>query len=167
MNRNGFTILEVMVVIGIFMVLISGIYSVLVCGQNSWAICGTQMDISSSARKAMYKMAEELSQAGLTTVNISAALDSIVFQIPDTFSAGSINWSNQIRYALGGVNGQQLLRTDLGSGNVEAWANHITQLQFNQTTADTVEIQLTLSKQSMRGDILSMQVSTQVKVRNE
>jgi Tfp pilus assembly protein PilW len=155
-----------MVAAVILMILIAGISSILTSGGRLWGISGAQADISSSARNVLYRMSEELSQAGRSTLIISPAQDSITFQTPSSFTAGNINWGNQIQYSLGGINGRQLVRNQAGSASTAIGGDYITLLRFNWSGTDSIEIQLALSKQSTKGDILSMQLGSQVRLRN-
>ena len=166
-NSQGLTLVELMVTFTVLLLLISSVCGMLTSGGRLCAINGAQMDISASARNAISRMSEELSQTGRNTVNISSGGDLITFQIPSSFAAGSVSWGNQIQYSLGGLNGQQLLRTDLGDGSVTVLGNYISLLKFNQIASDMIEIQLTLSKQSVKGDILTMNIGSQIRLRNE
>ncbi len=165
-NRHGFSLLELMVSMSVLLVLLASVSAALTSGNRLWGISQAQTDISASARNALYRMAEELSQAGRNTVNISPGSDIITFQTPASFTGGDISWGNQIQYSLGGLNGQQLLHTDLVTTDLEIWGNYITLLRFNRIAVDTIEIQLSISKQSVKGDILTMQLGSQIQMRN-
>ncbi|MFH1061786.1 MAG: prepilin-type N-terminal cleavage/methylation domain-containing protein [Candidatus Omnitrophota bacterium] len=166
-NAQGFTLIELMVSCSILVILVSSVFAILTSGSRLWAVSVAQIDISASARNAMARVFDDLSQAGQDTVIVSPGHDAITFQTPDSYSGGIISWGNQIQYSLGGLNGQQLLRTDLVSGDVQVWGNNITLLQLDQTKDDTIDIQITLSKQSAKGDILTVQLGSQVRLRNK
>lgn len=166
-NPRGFTLVELMVSCSILLILVSSIFGVLISGNRLWDISVAQVDISASGRNAMSRVFEELSQAGQDTVTVSLGHDAIIFQTPDSYSGGIISWGNQIQYSLGGLNGQQFLRTDLGSGEVQVLGNNITLLQLEQIKDDTIDIQITLSKQSVKGDILTVQLGSQIRLRNQ
>ncbi len=165
-DARGLTLVELMVTFTVLLLLIGSVCGLLASGSRLWGVNVAQMDISSSARSAISRMSEELSQAGRNTVNISSSGDSITFQVPSSFAAGTISWGDQIQYSLGGLNAEQLLRTDSGDGSVTVLGNYISLLQFDQTALDLIEIKLTLSKQTVKGDILTMDIGSQIQLRN-
>jgi prepilin-type N-terminal cleavage/methylation domain-containing protein len=164
---RGFTLIELMVSSAVLVMLVASAFGLFSSGSRLWGVSSAQMDLSSTGRTALDKMFEELSQAGLSTLSVSGGNDIITFKTPSAYAGGIVTWGNNIRYSVGGLNGQQLLRTDMGTAAVQTWGNNITLLRFTQPNADTISIQMTLSKQSVKGDILTVQLGSQVKLRNK
>ncbi len=171
LSLSGFTLVELMVVSTIFVMVILTLFAGLVGGRRAWLVSEAHVDIHTQARKALNTMADALSQAApgnVTITNISANEDQIAFRTPVAYDdvAGTITWSDQMRYSLGGVNGQQVLLTNLNTGATETFGNYITTLDFNQPEADVVEIILILNRQSLKGDNLQLPLSSQITLRN-
>ncbi|MCM8813362.1 MAG: hypothetical protein NC924_05425 [Candidatus Omnitrophica bacterium] len=161
-KKGGMTIVELTIACGVLFAVVLGMFEMLHTGQRAWSISAAGMDINAVSRQAMYRMSRELSQAGRATIFINN--DTLSFQMPSGISSGAVTWGNPVQYARGGVDGRQLLRTEAGTQTI--LANEVTQLLFTRPAADTVAIAMTLSKQSPRGDVATLQVSSQVRVRN-
>jgi len=176
LNQRGFSMVELMVVSTIFVVIILSVIAVSIGGNRAWVTSEAQIDINTQARRIMRRLTDELSQAGpgmVTITTISANEDNITFQMPVSFAAGVITWSDQIRYSLGGINGEQIVRTTINPATLavistETFANYVTTLQFSYTDTeqDAVAITLGLGRQSLVGDTLQMQLDSQVAFRN-
>ena len=165
-QSQGFTLVEIIVSSAILIIFITSVFAGLTSGSRLWAVSSAQSDLNFSGSNAMARIFNELSQAGKNNIIVNSGNNAIIFQTPVSYSGGSISWGNQIQYSLGGLNGQQLLRTDLVSLDVQVLANNISLLQINQTNFDMIDITITLSKQSVKGDILNAQLSSQVRLRN-
>jgi len=175
-NQRGFSMVELMVVSTIFVVIILAIIAISIGGNRAWVTSEAQIDINTQARRIMRQLTDELSQAGpgmVTITTISASEDNITFQMPVSFAAGVITWSDQIRYSLGGINGEQIVRTTINPVtfaviSTEIFSNYVTTLQFSYTDTeqDAVAIRLGLDRQSLAGDTLQMQLDSQVAFRN-
>ncbi len=168
-NHNGFTLLELMVVIAIFLIITSCIFAVLITGKRAWNISETQVDINSEARKALQRMTQELSLTSpsrFTITSISADEDNLTFQTPSSYAARIVVWGDQIQYSLGGINAEQFLRTNLNTLEVEVLSNNVTRLLFNNPSADLLSITMEITKQSSKGDNLRFQLTSQVALRN-
>ncbi|MCM8813358.1 MAG: prepilin-type N-terminal cleavage/methylation domain-containing protein [Candidatus Omnitrophica bacterium] len=165
----GFTLVEVMVAAGIFMLVVGMIFGVLSGGRRAWLTSEAQIDLHQQARQAMQRITDELVESGPGTVSIltvSADEDRLIFRPPLSFSGGVITWGDQIQFSLGGDTGEQLVRTNLATGQAEIFHNYITQLHFQQLAADLYEVVLVLQRQSLLGETLQLQLSTQVALRN-
>lgn len=176
LNMRGFTLVELMVVATIFVLLILAIFAISSGGTRAWFTSEAQMDINMQARRIIQQMTDEISQAGpgrVTITNISASEDNIIFQMPVSFALGVLTWSDQIQYSLGGINGQQIVRTRIDPATsvvleTQTFANYVTALRFNyiDTEQDALAITLTLIRQSVAGDNLQIQLNSQVAFRN-
>ncbi|MFH1063280.1 MAG: prepilin-type N-terminal cleavage/methylation domain-containing protein [Candidatus Omnitrophota bacterium] len=167
--KNGFTLVELMVVVVLFTGIILSIFGILSSGRRAWLTSEVQIDVHSFARQTMHLITKELSESApgkVTIINFSPNEDRIIFQTPDSFTAGVVTWSDQIQYSLGGINGEQFVRTNLATGEAEIRGNYIKTLRFNQPSIDLIEIVLILNAQSITGDNAQMQLDSQVSLRN-
>jgi type II secretory pathway pseudopilin PulG len=165
----GFTLVELMVVVVIFTGIVLSIFGILSSGRRAWLTSEAQIDVHSFSRQIMHLITKELSESApgkVTIINFSANEDRIIFQTPESFAAGVVTWSDQIQYSLGGLNGQQFVRTDLVTGETQVRGNDITTLRFSQPSIDRIEIGLTLKAKSLTGDNVQMQLDSQVSLRN-
>lgn len=163
-QRKALTLVEVMVVTIISIIIFLSILAVISTWQRSWDISEAQMDVQFQARRTMRRVTEELIQASPNNVAINAASDVISFNLPNSYAAGNISWGDQIEYSLGGLNGQQLLHTNLNTGNTEILGSYISAVQFTRNN-DIVQIQLTVSK-PYKGNNLQVELGSQVSLRN-
>lgn len=174
----GFTLIELMVVIFIFLIISAAVYGILTIGRQSWYIGSTQVELQQEVRRGMDRMIRELRQSGQNTIVDVPADDSsystITFQIPEDTDGdgdviddgGNIEWGSQITYSLGGLNNQQLLRSSGGTSTV--LANNVINLQFKRssTTPNILEISLQAEKDTVRGRTIQLTLSSQVSLRN-
>ncbi|MBU1043757.1 MAG: prepilin-type N-terminal cleavage/methylation domain-containing protein [Candidatus Omnitrophica bacterium] len=168
-NKNGFTLVELMVVAAIFTGIVLAIFGILSSGRRAWLTSEVQIDVHSFTRQIMNMITTELSESApgrVTIINFAPNEDRIIFQTPASFSGGVVTWSDQIQFSLGGINGQQFVRTNLATGDTVIKGEHITDLRFNQPSIDLIEIALVLSTQSIIGDTVQMQLDSQVSLRN-
>ncbi|RKY35942.1 MAG: hypothetical protein DRP78_04840 [Candidatus Omnitrophota bacterium] len=165
-NKNAFSLVEIMVVSATFVIVALGVFNALAGGRRAYEVSAVQIDLHFQTRKAMRALTQELSQAGVSSVNINASNDQIIFKVPVSFSAGTIAWSANIQYFLGGINGEELMRIDTATGQTQVLAQHINTLFFSQPSVDIIEIGLLAAKQSRQGDNLQMQLVSQVALRN-
>lgn len=171
--RTGFTLIELMIVMLIFSIILGAMFAVMNMGKASWHSGDTQIQVQQEARKGMDRIVKELRQTGTSTI-IGVPADgnlynTITFRIPDEDGIdanGNIEWGNQIAYSLGGLNGQQLLRTE-GEG-LEVLANRVVNLQFRRqaTTPNIVEITLQSQKTTIPGHLISATLNSQIRARN-
>jgi len=172
-NTKGFTLLEITIVVFLFSIISAAIFSVLATGRNSMSAGESQVGVQQACRNGLDSMIKELRQAGVSTITGVPAngtnYSSITFQIPAAIGATGITWSSSIQYAIGGLNGAQLLKTQ--SGNQKVLANNISALSFNRsaTNPNVVNISVTAQKNTFPGFTARQTVITlvsQVKVRN-
>jgi len=172
-NRKGFTLIEIAIVVFLFSTIFAALFSVLASAKNSLNAGESQVGVQQACRNGLDAMIKELRQAGVSTIpNVPADginYNTITFQIPAVISATGITWSNSINYALGGLNGRQLVR--LESGNQKVMANNISALSFNRSAANpnVVNISITAQKNTFPGFTARQSAITlvsQVKLRN-
>jgi len=166
--KKGFTLVELMVVVAIFTGIVLAIFGILSSGRRAWLTSEAQIEVHSYARQIMNIITTELAESApgkVTIINISANEDRIIFQTPASFSGGTVTWSNQIQYSLGGIDSHQFVRTDLITGQTEMKGTGIIALRFNQPEIDRIEITLLVSTQTIIGNI-EMELDSQVSLRN-
>ncbi len=88
MKHYGFTLVELMVVIVIFLIIFAAIYGVLSMGWQSWHTGNTHVELQQETRKAMDKMVMELRESGSGYVSITGGGSVITFQVP-------VDWDNE------------------------------------------------------------------------
>ncbi|HOW59213.1 MAG TPA: hypothetical protein PLO78_05745 [Candidatus Omnitrophota bacterium] len=176
-KHRGFTIIELVLVAFLSSFIILGSFAAFTVGNEQAQLSQTKMTLESSARDALYKMAQEIRQSAPSRITIAAGGASILFAVPDpanliTATYG-VNWAgcHMIRYALGGVNNRQLIRTDVSANQSSVIANDITALQFAMGVSQIRVISITLSTQRtlISGRPVPdtpLQLTAQVEVRN-
>ncbi len=168
-KKAAFTFIELMVVTAIFLGVSAAIFAILTGGRRAWMVSESQIDVHWMGRETMRFITEQLSEAGpgtVTITNVNANEDRISFQKPVSYANGVVAWSNIIQYSLGGINNQQFVCTDLGTGVVDTGGNYITTMRFSQPSADLIQVILVLGKQSLVGDNISIQLNSQIALRN-
>jgi len=169
----GFTLIEIIIAVLLCSIMFAALFSVLASARNSLSAGESQLGVQQACRNGLDFMIKELRQAGASTITgvpaDGTSYSSITFQIPLAISATSITLSDSIQYALGGLNGRQLVRTQSGIERVVG--NNISALSFNRTLADpnVVNISITAEKDTFPGFTARQTVITlvsQVRLRN-
>lgn len=162
---GGFTLVETMVVVFIFLVIISAVFTVLGAGRNTWLSGTTYIEVGQELRKAKEWIMKELEQGRYFTVAITNG-NIIDFQIPLNIAEnGSITWQ-AIRYSIGGLGNRQLLRT-VGA-EVRVLANNIDSVTFviDGGNPRLINVAITASKQNVRGETINSDLGLDIKFRN-
>ncbi|MDP2921699.1 MAG: hypothetical protein Q8O12_04975, partial [Candidatus Omnitrophota bacterium] len=142
-------------------------------GRNSLSVGESQIGVQQACRNGLDAMMKELRQAGvLTIIGVPANgtnYSSVTFQIPTAVGAGGITWSSNIQYALGGLNGAQLIRAQSGSQRV--LANNISAISFNRlaVSQNVLNISITAQKNTFPGFTArqsTITLNSQVRIRN-
>lgn len=162
---DGFTLVELLMVLCIFTIVFGSTFQVMQRGQMSWFIADAEVELQQQLRIGMDKMIRELSQAGSTNLSINGAQDTITFSIPTGYNAGAIVWGSSIQYAPGGTNNRQILRTSAGETTI--LVNNITNVVFAQPAASVVSISLAAQKNTATGHAVNKTLSSQVNLRND
>jgi Tfp pilus assembly protein FimT len=169
-KRQGFSFVEICVVVLISSFLIGGLYTILITGNNSWEISRDRTEIHQYLRTAVDWMRKDLRQAGLSTITgvpaDGAWYTSISFQIPSNVVSGSIVWSATIQYAIGGTGNQQLLRTIGAQQKVIAQRFNVIRFRRQSSTPNIIEINAQVQKNTPQHGLISMTRTTQVTIRN-
>ncbi|HOW88201.1 MAG TPA: hypothetical protein P5561_02770 [Candidatus Omnitrophota bacterium] len=153
-GAKGFTVSELMIVVGLSSVVFMGVLAILRVGTEQSQLSQTKMLLQDTAREALYKMVQEIRQSAPSRITIAGNSASIQFAVPDPASLVSttsytVNWTgaHQIQYALGGAGNRQILRTDLATNRTSVLANDVTALQFTGDAAQPNVVTITISAQ--------------------
>lgn len=174
MRRPGFTLVEVLVVVGLFVFILGVILASVVMGQRSMAISQAQISAIGDARRGLEAMAREIVQAPLAEISDetggspwppAGAWSGIRFRYPESVDTnGAVNsWSPTITYAL---QEDQLVRTDSDGGS-RVLANGVTVLSFEEGAApEEVVISLTTQRTATSGHVVAQPLGMRVRLRN-
>ena len=126
MKARGFTLIEVLVTLGIAGTLGAALVVSLLIGRNTYLSSSASIDVQQEARRAFQTMVNELREGGQLTSNTNTVPDvdftdarRLNFKIArsyDTVTCGGICWGSDtandewIHYYVGGTGGVQLLR---------------------------------------------------------
>ncbi|MDO8580928.1 MAG: type II secretion system protein [Candidatus Omnitrophota bacterium] len=123
--NSGFTLIETVVVLGIFSVIVGGLYSTLLAGKKVWSENESQAIAQRSVRQTLAVMTGDLRVAQYINLTQSSSSVAVDFFHP---VAGPITYS----WATTGANANKIIRTtDTGS---QILGQYISQLSFNDNT---------------------------------
>lgn len=176
-GQRGFSVIELMVSVAVSAMIAYAIFAVMRAGQEQVQQTQLKMFIQDSAREGLYKMTQEIRLSAPDRIDILNGGNQIQFSVPDpgdpTNSDFSINWddAHQIQYALGGINGTQLIRTDISTGLASVIANDVTDIDFagNGTDPDTVTITVSVQRRLTNNRLVPanpLQMTAQAEIRN-
>jgi prepilin-type N-terminal cleavage/methylation domain-containing protein len=69
-GQDGFTLVELMVAMSIFLLILVGIFQVFDPSRNAYLVCERMLDVQQNARVAMDRMARQLRMTGYFPENI-------------------------------------------------------------------------------------------------
>lgn len=169
MNHKGFSLLELLMSVSIFSFVCVVIFGVHQLGMNSWDVISVESTLAGEARMGIERMNKELRTSKLSNID-SSSTSQLRFKVPTAInsSTGAITtWSNWIRYSRGGINGDQLLRTDEGTNAATVLANQVTSLKFAaNSNPSTLSMSLTAQKTTSNGILVPVTLSSTVDLRN-
>ena len=144
-KNGGFTLVEVLVVLGIFTLITAAIYGILAAGRRSWLVGEASLTTQQEARLGLDKITRELRPSTPARVTVAAGNNTVRFDIPidadgdgfldiipgtsvivygaddldDSDSDGAL-WEQgwQIEYQIDAVNGQIIRRVLDGAAAV-------------------------------------------------
>ena len=114
---------------------------------------------------------EDLRQSGTSAV-VDVPVDgnwhnTITFKICTGANNGNISWAgSNTQYSKGGTGSAQLLRTTGAQSKVIAQNFQTVQFRRQNTSANVVDVALTVQKNIIGGRMLTMSSNFQVKMRN-
>lgn len=177
LNQNGFSMLEMLIVVGLSSMLFYTMFVVLQKGDDQVQVAQVKMHVEENAREGIYRLMQDLRQSAPDRITINGGGASIQFSVPSGGSSFSndysIDWASAdtIQYALGGTNGVQLIRTNLTTGTTRVIANDFTAINFAGDSADPNVVTITASVQrsTVDGTLIPatpLQLTTQAEIRN-
>lgn len=170
----GFTFMEVLVSIVIFLILVSVAFAVMNAGVTSWFTGSIAVELRREIIRAFTVMDRDLKETAPAQTNLASGANAatITFTVPQDIdadgtvlnAAGQIEWSGNIIYALN-ANGQ-ITRTDANGTRI--LANNITALLFTRPVSpvDILWIDVSAQKANVRGDLINDAERMVIKMRN-
>ncbi len=154
-TNGGFSMVEMLVVVGIFTMLMAGLFTGLAAGNASWQASENGVAIQRDARNALWAMTKDLRKASAAVITQSSGSATLVFTHP-TDGSVTYTWSNS------GANAQKLIRQMTASSRT--LASNISALTFtNQTTS--ILISMTVTRSPTVGPSASLTLSQEVAYR--
>jgi len=176
-RKNGFTLVETLVVIFIFMAMMSAVTMTMYAGQNSWDVNRVRIEMQQDLRIAMEVIKEDLRQASAgSIVNVPADdawYTSIIYRIPQSVSdQGSITWpEDTTKLYLGGTGNMQLIKL-IAEGEAHETSRVVSEniktLKFKRlsTAEEIIEVSMTTEKKVGSGDMADLTFEFKVNLRN-
>jgi len=174
---KGYTLVEILVVVGLFSLLFSVVFEILSANRIAWDIGSTTQDLENQARLGLNNMTRELytTNSGQITIAGTAPNQTITFKVFVGYDAGgSIQWGAEgftgysIKYT---ISNKQLLRQVLDGGGVvipaktKVFANSAQGLQFS-LNSNLLTITLTTQMKSPGNRSLTRAITSSVAFRN-
>ncbi|MFH1202625.1 MAG: prepilin-type N-terminal cleavage/methylation domain-containing protein [Candidatus Omnitrophota bacterium] len=181
--NRGFSLIEMMITIAIFLIISSAIFLTLATGRTYWYTGNTKLSVQQEARRAMEYMVGELRQSRSSQISGVPSdgqyYNSIAFRVPqdrtdppdnDLATAGDLEWSDPITYSLVQVEGiSRIERTPSKiTGKRQFIGNYVSGLTFRRDNfvPNVLEIEVIAQKQNAQNVTVSTKVQTNVKLRN-
>lgn len=171
---KGFTLIEVLFSIGIFLMLMLAVFAIMGAGRGAWFTGDVSVALRQEMLKTFMRMESELKETRPSQINLAAGgiSTSLTFKIPQDNdgdgtvldSLGRVEWSGNITYALNGAN--QITRT--ASGVTSVLATKILSLAFRRPASplNLLEIDVTAQKQAATGRTAQDSEQIFIKMRN-
>jgi len=188
-QKRGFTLVEMMIVVGISSMLMGAMYVAthIAYVEQNQAI-DTEMTVREQARDGIYQMVQDIRQSATGQVTITSgggAIETIQFRVPKVKIPGeaptstsqglrdyTVDWgsSDLIRYAVGGANNRQIIRTNTATGQTRVLANDVVSLDYNNAAdPDIVELTMQVQRQTASGRAVPanpLQITGKAELRN-
>jgi prepilin-type N-terminal cleavage/methylation domain-containing protein len=166
--RNGFTLLEMMLVVAISTIIVFGAFTILQVSNKQLQIIHAKMTLEEGLREALFKMAQEIRQTAYHKIvdfgnGNSLSGNTINFRVPvpspDESTLVDQNylplWAFDINYSLDG-NTHQILRTSTDPATNTAQqavlANNVTSLTFSRPSTISGLVTITAETQQTLSD---------------
>jgi prepilin-type N-terminal cleavage/methylation domain-containing protein len=171
---KGFTLIEIIIAVGIFSLVILSVFAVMDAGRNAWFTGDVLIQLRQDIINTFGIMEKELRQTRPAQISllINSSSPSLTFKMPHDNNGdgtildalGNIEWSQDITYALNANN--QITRTFAGTTSV--LANNIVNLQFSRPAApfNLLQIDITARKAAITGRIIQDSGQIMIKMRN-
>lgn len=151
-SRGGFTLMETLVVVSIFLILTLAAYTVVDVGTKTWFINGASSGLRQEIIRAFMRMGREIkgTNPGQVSLSIGNSNSTFIFKVPqdrdmdgtNLDSEGNIEWSDDITYALD-LGAKRITRTALNV--TAALANDIVDLRFSRPVASSSRLQIDIT----------------------
>ncbi len=181
-SRNGFTLVEVMLAIGLSAVILAGFTAAIMVSQRSQSNLETVSTMEVEAHEAVQRIVDDLRQTSTTCPAWSLTSDLITYNLCSGSSAGVLTWENAGTLMLSNMPGEDITDGIDNNGNGLTdegrviWTNGFFTtgvvadvapdgLLFTQSGND-VTISLTLTRLNQDGVSVSVSASTLVSLRN-
>ena len=171
---KGFTLVEIIFAVTIFLILTLAIFAVMDVGRGAWFTGDVSVQLRQEIIKAFMTMERELKETrpAQISLTIGASSPSLTFKIPQDNdndgtildSLANIEWSDNITYASNGAN--EITRTASGADSV--LARNIINLQFTRPASpvNLLQIDVTARKVSVQGRTFEDTGQIMIKMRN-
>ena len=166
-HAKGFSLIELNLSLFIFAVVAMLVLQSFTIGFRSSDEIHTRTRITGEIRSGIERIERELRNSAYARVTVLQP-NQLQFTVPQNItSEGVITWGSAIQYILGGVNGQQLLRQDVGAGTSTVIANNITGLQFvKNANPATLSVSMTGQGRTAQGRAIPVSLNATVEFRN-
>lgn len=171
-NLKGFTTVEVLVTVLIYSIIAGSCYMALISGNTAWQLTSVEVELQQELRKGIDAMAEDLRQAGSSSITDVPAdgvwYTTITFKTCTGVSGGNISWSsNTVQYVLGtGANANRILRNSGGQSKVIAQDIQTLQIRRQSSTPNIVELSLSAQKKTSGARLLNLNSNFSTRLRN-
>ncbi|MBF0595760.1 MAG: prepilin-type N-terminal cleavage/methylation domain-containing protein [Candidatus Omnitrophica bacterium] len=156
-NARGYTLVELMVTVGLFSVIMLGVYGTLLTGDVVYTKDSAMLDMESQCRNAVDRIVREVRQASSQTITAdfnATTNDKILFTIPTSIG---------IQYYLNGTNLVRFVAGAAGAG--KTIATNVDLLKFT-LTGSLLTIQVRASR-TLYGQAIAYPLVEKVRLRNE
>ena len=171
-NSKGFTLVEAMITVIFFSLIVGACFLLSKVGNESWQVNSVRIGLAQENRKALDWLMNELRQSGASTIsNVPADgswYNTISFKMATGITSGKASWGDEVTYAIGGVNNDQLIRTQSGQERVIAHDFNTIQFKRLPATPDIVEVAINVKRRTARANQeLDLGSNFKIKMRND
>ena len=183
-NQKGFTLVELMMVVGISTIMMYAMFLALRAGDAHLESADVKMAIQDSAREGLYKMIQEIRMTAPNRVTLAGNCASIQFNVLDPASpvnggTYTVNWPGHlIQYSRN--NSGQIVRTNLTLGQTTVMANDVSSITFTTDTTspftcvvganpNTITVVMAVQRALKNGRLVPgqpLQIAGQARIRN-
>lgn len=170
-DRRGFSMVEMMVTIAIFLIISGGAYAVTFAAERIWSTNLTRIDLHQNLRKAMEGMIYELRQTGpgaITDVSANGTwYTQITFKKPSDVTGGALVWNAYTtKFQLGGTDAAFLQKVENGTTTTLATDMKVLRFRRQAASPSVVEVYIQGEKTTPKGEIYQHEISFSVDLRN-
>jgi len=186
--KKGFSLVEIIIALAIFLIIVGVIHQVFVVGQKAWDGDLSLLDLQQSVRRGLYSTVRDIRAARVTSINMPVGCDHL--SSPE--SCGEVIFSplsgDDIKFFHYSTEKQLIRESPAGTNCDLAWdddkcrvlASDISEVYFCcshgdsdgscacDTDYDVLEVQLRAEKgRTIRYEALDFTLRTKLRVRNE